>query len=196
MKKFIVGVLVGVAITAASSAFADEGLEKIEAYLRPSLPVTLYGSPLILESPPVMVDGNTYLKLRDVAAATGLDVNWNDTTQTVELTKGLATVPEVPQTTPVTEQPVITVNPRISEITKELEEWNGKLDYVNKEISFQVQVVSDLEEKSTSQDPIVSRDAKGWINFQKTRLDGMKENKQLAESEITKLQDELKTLQK
>lgn len=85
MKKFIMGLLVGVAITATGSVYAEDGLQKIEAYLRPSLPVTLNGNALKLESSPVMVDGSTYLKLRDIAAVTGLQVNWNDNTQTVEL---------------------------------------------------------------------------------------------------------------
>lgn len=85
MKKFILGLLVGISITAAGSVYADEGLQKIEAYLRPTLPITLDGNSVTLESPPVMYDGSTYLKLRDVAKLTGLSVIWNDNTQTVEL---------------------------------------------------------------------------------------------------------------
>lgn len=85
MRKFVMGLIVGIAITAAGSAYADEGLQKIEAYLRPALPVTLDGTPLVMGSPPVMVDGSTYLKLRDVSTITGLSVNWNESTQTVEL---------------------------------------------------------------------------------------------------------------
>jgi hypothetical protein len=47
-----------------------------------SKPISALACPLHLT---VMVDGSTYLKLRDVAALTGLDVNWNEQTQTVEL---------------------------------------------------------------------------------------------------------------
>ncbi|WP_158606385.1 stalk domain-containing protein [Paenibacillus ginsengarvi] len=87
MKKVFIGFLVGIISATALSVYADDGLEKIEAYLRPSLPITLDGKKVTLENPPVMYDGSTYLRLRDIAALTGLEVNWNDTTQTVELGK-------------------------------------------------------------------------------------------------------------
>lgn len=103
MKKFVMGLIVGIAIATTGSIYADEGLQKIEAYLRPTLPITLNGAAVTLESSPVMYDGSTYLKLRDLAALTGLLVNWNDATQTVELGKSevVGTVTEIPQTIPV-----------------------------------------------------------------------------------------------
>lgn len=85
MKKFLSGVLIGTGLMLCTFVFADEGLTKIEAYLRPGLPITLDGKKMTLEAPPVMVDGSTYLKLRDVAKLTGLGVEWNEATQTVEL---------------------------------------------------------------------------------------------------------------
>ncbi|RAV12169.1 stalk domain-containing protein [Paenibacillus contaminans] len=88
MKKFkhyTLGLLSGAILATGISVFADDGIEKIEAYLRPGLPITLDGKEFKLESPPVMYDGSTYLKLRDVAAITGLGVNWNEGTETVEL---------------------------------------------------------------------------------------------------------------
>jgi hypothetical protein len=88
MKKYIIGAVAGAIIATTISAYADEGLEKIEAYIRKGLPITLNGSHVTLESPPVMVDGSTYLKLRDVASLTGLNVNWNEAAQTVELSNG------------------------------------------------------------------------------------------------------------
>lgn len=88
MKKYIIGAVAGAIIATTISAYADEGLEKIEAYVRKGLPITLNGSQVTLESPAVMVDGSTYLKLRDVAKLTGLNVNWNEASQTVELSNG------------------------------------------------------------------------------------------------------------
>jgi hypothetical protein len=85
MKKLIVGFIAGFIFATAGAVYADEGLQKVEAYLRPSLPITLDGKSVTLESPPVVYDGSTYLKLRDLAKLTGLQVNWNDATQTVEL---------------------------------------------------------------------------------------------------------------
>lgn len=85
MKKFFSGMLVGIFVTVSGAVFAEDGLEKIDAYLRPSLPITLDGNAVTLESPPVMYDGSTYLKLRDLSNLTGILVNWNEETQTVEL---------------------------------------------------------------------------------------------------------------
>jgi hypothetical protein len=95
MKKFkgyMITFLAGALFATAGSAFAANGLQKVEAYLRPSLPVTLNGEKIQLEYPPVMYDGSTYLKLRDVSKLTGLIVNWNEKTETVELSGKQQTV--------------------------------------------------------------------------------------------------------
>ncbi|WP_248923969.1 stalk domain-containing protein [Paenibacillus hamazuiensis] len=92
MKKFVPGLLAGIILASASAAYAEEGLQKVEAYLRPALPITLDGKPAKLESSPVIYDGSTYLKLRDLAALTGLQVNWNEAAQTVELQNGEAKI--------------------------------------------------------------------------------------------------------
>lgn len=85
MKKVVASFLAGVLMATAISVYADDGLEKIEAYVRKGLPITLNGNKVELENPPVIVDGSTYLRLRDVAKITGVEVNWNEYTQTVEL---------------------------------------------------------------------------------------------------------------
>ncbi|OAS17467.1 stalk domain-containing protein [Paenibacillus oryzisoli] len=85
MKKLVVGFIAGFILATASAVYADEGLQKVEAYLRPSLPISLNGKTITLDSPPAMIDGSTYLKLRDVSKLTGLVVNWNENNQTVEL---------------------------------------------------------------------------------------------------------------
>jgi hypothetical protein len=85
VKKFIMGIVVGAFVMLSASAFADDGLEKIEAYLRPTLSITLNGEKVVLDNPPVMHNGSTHLHLRDMAKLTGLEVDWNDKTQTVEM---------------------------------------------------------------------------------------------------------------
>jgi hypothetical protein len=86
-KGMIVGFVAGCIAMTTISVFADDGLEKVEAYLRKGLPITLDGNKLTLENPPLMYDGSTYLKLRDVAKTFNVAVNWNEETQTVELGK-------------------------------------------------------------------------------------------------------------
>jgi hypothetical protein len=138
MKKFIMGLIVGVAITATGSVFAEDGLQKIEAYLRPSLPITLNGQAVTLKNPPVMYDGSTHLNLRDIAAITGLTVNWNDATQTVELvdSKGVNTMAEAVPTalTPEDEQNIKTAEVEIPRLQGKIEEANQVIAKNNKEI--------------------------------------------------------------
>lgn len=85
MRKYTTGAIFGCVLSIAATVYADEGLKEIEAYLKPSLSLTLDGKSVTPDSPPIVYDGSTYLKLRDVAKLTGLQVNWNDKTQTVEL---------------------------------------------------------------------------------------------------------------
>jgi hypothetical protein len=101
MKKYIIGAVAGAIIATTISAYADEGLEKIEAYVRKGLPITLNGSQVTLESPAVIVDGSTYLKLRDVAKLTGLVVEWDESTQTVKLSNGAKVDQPTQPSTPV-----------------------------------------------------------------------------------------------
>jgi len=102
MRKYIVGGLIGATLVFSTQIFAEEGLQKIEAYIRSGLPITLDGKKVTLESAPVMVDGSTYLKLRDIAKITGLDVYWNEVTQTVELsTYDIPSQPTPPTPSPI-----------------------------------------------------------------------------------------------
>jgi hypothetical protein len=132
MKKFILGLIVGIAIMITGTIYADEGLQKIEAYLRPTLPITLNGQAVTLESPPVVYDGSTYLKLRDVAGLTGLEVKWNDKTQTVELgtAKGVTTLSTTISTAVTT--PTETTYSGLKAITDNGETYFSIFDYGRK----------------------------------------------------------------
>lgn len=87
MKKFVTGILVGAGLMLSAQVLADDGLQMIEAYLRPDLLIKLDGKQLELKNPPIIYDGSTYLPLREMAGIFGKDVNWNNDTQTVELGK-------------------------------------------------------------------------------------------------------------
>ncbi|WP_127580806.1 copper amine oxidase N-terminal domain-containing protein [Paenibacillus koleovorans] len=129
MKKYLIGAVAGAALMFSAQIFAEDGLEKIEAYLRPGLPIKLDGQKLQLENPPVMVDGSTYLPLREMAGIFGKDVHWNEAEQTVELGKRAGTVtpaatpgPTVTPTPPPIEQkPELKQLPNYSEAYEALE---------------------------------------------------------------------------
>lgn len=128
VKKIIVSFLAGVVFATATAVYADEGLQKVEAYLRPTLPITLNGQAVTLESSPVMYDGSTYLKLRDVAALTNLRVNWNDATQTVELgtTQGGLSVEVTPLPT-TKPKPPNTVEGMTTYVKDKIEQVNNEI---------------------------------------------------------------------
>ena len=46
---------------------------------------------------PFIIDGTTYLPVRGIASALGLDVSWDQTTKTVQLNTGSASAPATPQ---------------------------------------------------------------------------------------------------
>lgn len=96
MKRKVVLSFIMVAVITASmtvGAFAAENLTEIKAYLNASLKFNLDGelwSPKDIEGNdvlPITYNGTTYLPVRSSAEALGLSVGWDDTTQTVTLTK-------------------------------------------------------------------------------------------------------------
>jgi hypothetical protein len=97
MKKILLGYLIGAMTTLilllSTTTFAEDGLEKISAYLRTGLPITLDGKIVKLESPAITYEGSTYLKLRDAAKLTGVGVKYNANTGTVELSTESAVIP-------------------------------------------------------------------------------------------------------
>ncbi|MEI7025784.1 stalk domain-containing protein [Paenibacillus sp. y28] len=87
MKKYFIGFISGAMLATVGSVYAADALEKVEAYLKPQS-VKLNGQSVTLENPAIVYDGSTYLKVRDIGKITGLHVDWNAETETVELSSG------------------------------------------------------------------------------------------------------------
>ncbi|NEW08225.1 copper amine oxidase N-terminal domain-containing protein [Paenibacillus sp. SYP-B3998] len=89
MKKFIsgitVGLVAGVVLTIGTSSFADSVISKVEAYINPSIPVTLDGQTISLDKPVAIIDGSSYLPVKSIGQVVGKDVSWNDKTKSIEL---------------------------------------------------------------------------------------------------------------
>jgi hypothetical protein len=75
MKKFIFGLLVGVTITAAGTAYADEISNVIGKTIQGQYPVKIEGKQLSTQA--VVVDGTSYLPVRAVGEALDMDVKFN-----------------------------------------------------------------------------------------------------------------------
>lgn len=87
MKKFTMGLVVGLLITMSISVYASGGLEKITAYINNDVKVEIDGEKFTSEFPILVYEGRTYLPLRTVGEDI-LDkvVDWDNDTQTVLIT--------------------------------------------------------------------------------------------------------------
>lgn len=97
MKKFIAGIICGALVTSATAVVAA-GPEQIVAYLRSDFNVALNGKKAELANSPAIIDGSMYLPLKEVAGLVGVDVAWNEETQTAELRSGTVGEPSAKPT--------------------------------------------------------------------------------------------------
>ncbi|WP_187273919.1 stalk domain-containing protein [Paenibacillus sp. N3.4] len=84
LKKFVSGLVIGIAITSATSAYA----EQIKDYVLTKIeyPIFVNGSELKSDELPALnYQGNTYLPLKAVGNALGTKVNWNQQLGRVEI---------------------------------------------------------------------------------------------------------------
>lgn len=97
MKKFILGVLVGISITAAGSAYADDIVQSVVGKsVDGQLPVKISGKQLPTQA--IVVEGTSYLPVRAVGESLNMEVKYDPTTG-IELkgaTMAETTVPTVP----------------------------------------------------------------------------------------------------
>ena len=91
MKKIFLGIIIGVLLSTATYAFADD-IQKLIAD-KASFPILVNGKELdTSQKPAVVIDGSTYLPLKSLGTALNVPVNWNNNLRRVE-------VGSTPQTT-------------------------------------------------------------------------------------------------
>jgi hypothetical protein len=104
MKKFILGLLVGVSLTAAGSVYADDIVESIVGkQVQGSFPITVDGKKL--DTVAAVIDGTSYLPVRAIGEALNKEVTF-DADMGIELKgKETATVADTPRIIIVPAQP-------------------------------------------------------------------------------------------
>lgn len=75
MKKFVMGLIVGIAITASATAFADEIESIIGKTVEGQFPVKIDG--VTLDKQAAVIDGTSYLPVRAIGEAIGRDVSFD-----------------------------------------------------------------------------------------------------------------------
>ena len=93
--------LVGVIAAGGVAAGAAATRQQITAELRPDIGLTLNGQSQALDKTIIAYNGTTYLPIRSIGELLGMDVDWNNSTQTVILNEQAATAPPA-VTTPTT----------------------------------------------------------------------------------------------
>ncbi len=85
MKKVILGFIIGVITALTFTTFATS-TELFTAQLA-RFDIYVKGEKFVSENPPVVIEGRTYLPLRDIGEALDVSVEWNGTERKVEIGK-------------------------------------------------------------------------------------------------------------
>lgn len=83
MRKFLIGILVGGLLATASPTFAAIGSKLEAVYSNMNLQINGYSLPL--DEPILIVNGNSYLPLKQIATLMGYEVSYNDKLRTINL---------------------------------------------------------------------------------------------------------------
>ncbi|UKS25020.1 copper amine oxidase N-terminal domain-containing protein [Paenibacillus sp. HWE-109] len=164
MKKFILGILVGVSITAAGSAYADDIVSIVGQKIDGSFPIKISGKQL--DTPAAVIQGTSYLPVRVIGEALNMDVTFNADLGIELKEKGAVKVPEN------TPQPTVTPTKSSNDIQMEIDDLNRKINISKASLSY---AEKDLKEFPTDEN-------------QKT-IDALKKQISSYEAEITALQN-------
>ena len=96
MKKVILGILIGFTMAIAFTSFANSDFFTAQ---KATFDIEVLGKKFEGENPPVVIEGRTYLALRDTAEALNIEVYWNGDERKVEIGETKKTVSELPKST-------------------------------------------------------------------------------------------------
>lgn len=97
MQSCLLAVALGIAFT--GGVYANDTLEKVEAYLRPDFKVEVNGKS-VKDAIPLIYEGDSYLPFRAIGELLGAVVSWDEDKKTIRLA-----MPVVPQPQPGTGAP-------------------------------------------------------------------------------------------
>lgn len=75
MRKYLIGVIFGIALTITSSVFADDIQSLIGTKVQGEFPIKVNGESL--EKPAIVINGTSYLPNRAIADALGMDIKFD-----------------------------------------------------------------------------------------------------------------------
>lgn len=82
MKK-VLGLFVVFSAFFTAGVYADDGLQKVEAFLRPDFKVVVNHQTVTLEDPPLIYNGNSYLPVRELGELVGAGIEWQESNKSI-----------------------------------------------------------------------------------------------------------------
>jgi hypothetical protein len=82
----------------AAGVWASDGIEKVEAFLRPDFHVLIDGKPVTLDKPVLLYDDSSYLPLRKISELLNADVKWVEDSRSIYINTRYAGQPTLPDT--------------------------------------------------------------------------------------------------
>ncbi len=82
-KIAVLGTLMGTCFTAG--VYAQDVLQRVDAYLRNDFKVVVNGQEVKLVNPPLIYNNSSYLPVKELGTYLGAVVNWKDSTKTIYL---------------------------------------------------------------------------------------------------------------
>jgi hypothetical protein len=85
LKRWKRIVLLGAMLSGAftAGAYAQDVLQRVEAYLRPDFNIVINGKLVALEGPTLVYDDKSYLPLKEISKLLGANIIWKGDTQTI-----------------------------------------------------------------------------------------------------------------
>lgn len=85
LKRWKRAVLMGTLLSGAftAGAYAQDVLQRVEAYLRPDFNIVINGKPVALEDPTLIYNDKSYLPLKELSKLLGANIIWKGDTKTI-----------------------------------------------------------------------------------------------------------------
>ncbi|NHN28512.1 hypothetical protein [Paenibacillus agricola] len=133
MKPWKRMLIMGTLLTTTFSAgvFAEDVLQRVDAYLRPDFNVVLDGKPVQLESPALIYGGNSYLPVKELGVLFGATTIFKDSTKTIFINSRINP-----------EQPVVGIDQTIEEF-KFKSPYSIKVNYLGAEYPLMLAYVDE-----------------------------------------------------
>lgn len=80
----------------AAGAVASNGIERVDAFLRPDYKVIVEGKAADLDTPVLIYNNSSYIPVRAVSKLLGADVNWHEQTNSIYINPRFPGQPEAP----------------------------------------------------------------------------------------------------